>query len=137
MYILESKDPKNSTLLLGCQTSKDCIQGICDLSLGTPGKCNCWVGWLGESCNRNLMQELPNLFFVWRLTMIFLNLILFFVSTREVLKSRTKMAVLKSVTIQYKKTRDMTAKKVILFLIFIMSICKLSPFCTFSNSNIF
>lgn len=33
------------------------------------------------------------------------------------------MAVLKSVTIKYKKTRDMTAKKVILILIFIMSIC--------------
>lgn len=58
--------------------------------------------------------------------MIILYLILFFVSSREVLKSRTKMAVLKSVTIKYKKTRDITAKKVILFLIFTMSIFKLA-----------
>lgn len=56
--------------------------------------------------------------------MITLNLILFFLSMREVLKSRTKLAQLKSVTIEYKKTREFTAKRIILLLIFVMSVCK-------------
>lgn len=88
-----SQTPSNQTIN-GCYSSQECIQGICDLSdavNGEAGNCNCWVGWLGEHCDQNLQSILPGIFFSWKMIMIFLNLILFFVSFREVFRPRTKV----------------------------------------------
>ena len=121
----------NSTIAnsgsFACFSSDDCLEGICDLRYGDSGQCKCWVGWLSKKCDNNISKELPTIFMTWRVVMVFLNLFLFAIYFREViLKTRNRKKKLGNVFIRYKKSGDLSPKKLIFLLIFVMSICNLS-----------
>lgn len=103
-----------------------CVEGICDIDRN---QCKCFVGWLGRDCSNNIQKELPTLFLTWKIVMIFLNLALFVIAAREVLyKSKNKSKKLGNVLIRYKKSSDLSPKKLIFILILVMSAFKLAWF---------
>src|SRR3990167_1365834 len=101
------------------ESSFDCLEGVTD-----KGGCYCYTGWFGEHCDRSLAQDWPRSFLAWRVlfAMIYITFLLY--CGWAIFKSRIRSIMLKGTRTTYENKWNLTSKKLIIVLIFAMSITR-------------
>lgn len=87
-------------------------------------ECDCSTAWFGPNCSIPLKDVYPVGFEAWRIIFACFYIIMLLISTYEVLKTRTRWALLKGGVMKYKNKRSLTSKKVITLLVFLLTLTK-------------
>lgn len=104
------------------ELENECNHGIMQKSK----HCFCYIGWSGEFCTEDLTSNFPETFLVWRVLFGCFAIFFTIYCGYTIFKSRTRYAVIKGYKRSYKHKWNLTSKKLIILLIFLLNLSSLS-----------